>query len=93
MMDGYAPEVKKDVVRRLRRIEGQVRGIQRMVQEDRECREIMQQMNAIDAAMRNARRLLVRAYARECLVGAQGKDERAVERLVDDLLGVMSRAG
>lgn len=92
-MDGYTPDVKEDVVRRLRRIEGQVRGIQRMVEQDRECREIMQQMNAIDAAMRTARQRLVRAYARDCLVAAHGQDELAVERLVDELLGTLSRAG
>ena len=92
-MDGYAPEVKEDVVRRLRRIEGQVRGVQRMVEQDRACHEIMQQMNAIDAALRNARRHLVHAYARDCLLAAQGKEGAAVDRLVDELLGVMSKAG
>lgn len=92
-MNGYEPEVKKDVVRRLRRIEGQVRGVQRMVEQERECHEIMQQMAAIDAAMRNARRHLVRAYARDCLLEAQGQDNVAVNRLVDDLIGILSRAG
>ncbi len=91
-MSSYEPEIKKDVVSRLRRIEGQVRGVQRMVEQDRECHEIMQQMAAIDAAMRNARRHLVRAYARDCLLEAQGQDDASVNRIVDDLLGVLSRA-
>lgn len=89
-MDGYEPQVKEDVVRRLRRIEGQVRGVQRMVEQDRDCHEIMQQMKAIDAAMRNARQRLLRAYAQECLLAAPTGDEKAMERLVDDLIAVMS---
>ena len=89
-MAGYEPEVKEDVVRRLRRIEGQVRGVQRMVEQDRDCHEIMQQMKAIDSAMRKARQRLVRAYARDCLLAAPAQDEMAIERVVEDLIGVLS---
>ncbi len=52
---------------RLRRIEGQVRGVQKMVDDDRDCREILQQLTAIRAAVQNASEVFLRTYAKECL--------------------------
>ena len=49
-METRSPELKTELSHRLRRIEGQVRGVQRMVDEDRDCPEILQQMTAIRSA-------------------------------------------
>lgn len=61
-MDLNSPELQTDLTARLRRIEGQVRGVQRMIEEGRECPDILQQMAAIRAAMHQASLVLARAY-------------------------------
>ncbi|MCB8944834.1 MAG: metal-sensitive transcriptional regulator [Ardenticatenaceae bacterium] len=84
--------VKEDLQVRLRRIEGQTRGVQRMLDEERDCREIIQQLNAIRSALQNATTLFVHTYAKECLL--QGEVGTAVEReqLVDELLDLINKA-
>jgi DNA-binding FrmR family transcriptional regulator len=66
-MDPKSPELQTDLTVRLRRIEGQVRGVQRMIEEGRECPEILQQMAAIRAAMHQASLILARAYVEKRL--------------------------
>jgi CsoR family transcriptional regulator, copper-sensing transcriptional repressor len=61
-MDLKSPELQADLMVRLRRIEGQVRGVQRMIEEGRECPDILQQMAAIRSAMHQASLILARAY-------------------------------
>lgn len=80
--------VKEDLHRRLRRIEGQARGVQRMLDDDRDCREIIQQMKAIQSAMRNASAVFMRSYAKECLVQTDHPVDR--ERLVDEIVDIMA---
>lgn len=86
----YSRAVKDDVQKRLRRIEGQVRGIQRMLDEDRDCAEILQQLNAVNAAARNTTRLFMRAHARDCLL-RENVAGREAEAVVDELLDLMDR--
>ncbi len=52
---------------RLRRIEGQVRGIQRMLDDERDCREIIQQLAAIRSAVQQVNLEVLRVYANQCL--------------------------
>ena len=78
-METRSPELKTELSHRLRRIEGQVRGVQRMVDEDRDCPEILQQMTAIRSATHQASLLLARAYAARCL------DERTTGDRADAL--------
>ncbi len=91
MMNVQTTAVKEDIQVRLRRIEGQVRGVQRMVDEERDCREIVQQLKAVQSAVKNATNVFLQAYARECLLN---DDELSLEdraALVDDLLNLMTR--
>lgn len=90
-MNVQSTAVKDDIQVRLRRIEGQVRGVQRMVDEERDCREIVQQLKAVQSAVKTATNLFLQAYARECLLNDE--DSTAEERaaLVDDLLNLMTR--
>ncbi len=60
-------ETKEDLIRRLKRIEGQVRGVQAMLIEERDCREIMQQLTAIHSAVQSASRIFLQDYATACL--------------------------
>jgi DNA-binding FrmR family transcriptional regulator len=79
-------EAKADLGKRLRRLEGQVRGVQKMLDEDRECQEIVQQLAAIRAAAHQANLILVRSYAAECLItGSNDEAQDAVNKLVDVL--------
>ena len=61
-------EAKEKLVQRLRRIEGQVHGVQGMLDEERDCREIMQQLAAIHSAVQGASRTFLQEYATACLV-------------------------
>jgi len=79
-------EAKADLSKRLRRLEGQVRGVEKMLDEDRECQEIVQQLAAIRAAAHQANLILVRSYAAECLMDtSRGEAQEAVNKLVDVL--------
>ena len=81
---------RADLIKRLRRIEGQVRGLQRMVEEDRDCAEIMAQLSAVNEALRKVSVLLAEKYALECLdISARkgsAKSRAAVAALLDALV-------
>lgn len=64
------PEAKAANLRRLRRLEGQVRGLQKMVEEDRYCPEIMIQISAAQEALRTVGRELMRNHLRHCVTQA-----------------------
>jgi DNA-binding FrmR family transcriptional regulator len=61
---------KKDIGARLRRVEGQVRGIQRMIEEPRLCVDILQQLAAVDAALKRVQVAIFRYHVKRCLPGA-----------------------
>lgn len=67
MADPLPDRSRADLLSRLRRIEGQARGVQRMLEEGRDCREILDQLNAIRAATLRASLVLLRTYTQECL--------------------------
>jgi DNA-binding FrmR family transcriptional regulator len=81
-----APEAREDVLVRLRRIEGQVRGIQRMVEDERSCREIVNQIAAIKAAISSLNSVVVECYARDCLGDADTPRDETVAELIDVVL-------
>lgn len=58
---------RRAIARRLNRIEGQVRGLARMLEEDRYCIDILHQIQAVKAALKKAETELLRAHARECV--------------------------
>nr|HID13300.1 metal-sensitive transcriptional regulator [Anaerolineae bacterium] len=74
------PSAKADLLRRVRRIEGQARGIARMIEEDRDCSEILQQLAAVRSAAHQATVALVRAYATEC-VASDGSPQEIADAL------------
>jgi DNA-binding FrmR family transcriptional regulator len=82
-MYGYAAN-KKDLLDRLRRIEGQVRGLQRMVEEDTYCIDILTQVNSATAALRAVGLGLLDDHVRHCVRESieQGDGERKVEELM-----------
>ncbi len=81
-----AQELRIDLTARLRRIEGQVRGVQRMLDEDRDCTEILQQMSAIRSAVHQSSLVLARAYIVRQLHESQEEDADVVlDRLMTAL--------
>lgn len=84
-----AIETKRDLLRRLRRIEGQTRGLQTMVADERGCGEILQQIAAVEAALRQVALRLARAHL-ECTVSmdgaAAGDVGREVQRTLDAIV-------
>jgi CsoR family transcriptional regulator, copper-sensing transcriptional repressor len=85
-------EAKEQLVRRLRRIEGQVRGVQTMVTEERDCREILQQLASIRSAVQSASLAFVEEYASRCLLGKEAEEPARREQFVKDLVVLLSRA-
>ncbi len=81
-------EVRQDLERRLKRIEGQVRGVQRMLEDGRDCQAVLQQLAAVRAAVHQASLVLVRAHATECL--RHPSPERTPEQLVEELMGTLA---
>jgi DNA-binding FrmR family transcriptional regulator len=88
-MEPLPRAVKTDLLVRLRRTEGQVRGIQRMVEENRDCQEVLQQLSAVRAALLTASASLARHYALQCLDDTEA--DLPNEELVDQLLAVFSK--
>ncbi len=86
------PEAKASNLRRLRRLEGQVRGLQKMVQEDRYCPDIMIQISAAQEALRTVGRELMRNHLRHCVTHtlAKGPSEQA-DAMYDELLELIYR--
>ncbi len=83
---------RDDLHKRLRRIEGQMRGIQQMLADDRDCQEIVQQLNASQAALHNATNGFMQAHARECLLrSVEELDPAERSALVDDLFGLLAK--
>jgi CsoR family transcriptional regulator, copper-sensing transcriptional repressor len=82
-MYGYA-EHKKDILDRLRRIEGQVRGLQRMVDEDQYCIDILTQVNSATAALRAVGFGLLDDHVRHCVRESieHGTGDEKVEELM-----------
>jgi DNA-binding FrmR family transcriptional regulator len=79
-----AQELKSELIKRLKRIEGQTRGVQKMVDEERGCTEILHQLTAINEAVRSVSLLLAEQYALECLQSTtkKGKSRQAVAEML-----------
>ena len=87
----YAPS-KEQLLNRLRRVEGQVRGVARMVEEERYCVDVLTQISAIQRALDRVALGLVSDHTRECVIGASGeKQEERTEELLEALDRLVSR--
>jgi DNA-binding FrmR family transcriptional regulator len=79
---------KKKLLNRLRRIEGQVRGLQKMIDEERECNDILTQMSAITGALHKTGEEIVRSYTKTCIMEY---DKSGDETLLEDLIANLSK--
>jgi DNA-binding FrmR family transcriptional regulator len=85
---GYSA-TKDQLHGRLRRIEGQVRGIQQMVQDDRYCIDIITQISAIQAALDKVALGLLDGHARHCVI--EGNANGEPEQLTDEMMAAVAR--
>lgn len=81
---------KEELTKRLRRIEGQMRGIQKMLDEDRDCGEIVQQLTAAQSALRSATTVFMNTHAKECLLRSAELDTPERVALVDELFALLA---
>jgi DNA-binding FrmR family transcriptional regulator len=88
---GYTAS-KEQLNKRLARIEGQVRGVSRMVAEDRYCIDVLTQISAIQAALDKVALGLLDGHTRHCLIG-EGSKEASAEELMGAVGGLMQRNG
>ena len=86
---GVDPEIKDRNLKRLRRIEGQVRGLQKMVAEDRYCPDIMVQIASVHEALRAVGRELMRNHLRHCVTRAVRSGGPEAEATFDELLDLI----
>jgi DNA-binding FrmR family transcriptional regulator len=93
------PEAKEKLIQRLHRIEGQIRGVESMLDEERDCREIMQQLAAIHSAVQSTSRTFLQDYATVCLAemedGAQPHSGTNLqgkrEKMIQDMIALLDK--
>jgi DNA-binding FrmR family transcriptional regulator len=88
---GYAGQ-KDALVKRLHRIEGQVRGIERMLEEDRYCIDILTQVAAVNTALESLALQILDQHVKHCVAGAIASgDEAETAQKIDELLAAVQR--
>ena len=86
------PELKEKALARLKRIEGQIRGLQRMVEDERYCGDVLVQVASVHEALRGVEKLLMQNHLRHCITGAlQTGDAQSREATYAEVLDLMYR--
>ena len=93
------PEVKRNLILRLHRITGQLHGIENMLESERDCREIMQQLSAVHAAVQGTSRVFLQEYATSCLTeldATHSGESREVlgvkrEKVIREMIGLLDK--
>ena len=83
---GVDPDIKSRNLTRLRRIEGQVRGVQKMVEEDRYCADVLTQISSVHEALRSVARELMRNHLKHCASAAFSAGGGSAEAMYDELV-------
>jgi DNA-binding FrmR family transcriptional regulator len=88
---GVDPDIKARNLTRLRRIEGQVRGLQKMVDEERYCADVLTQISSVHEALRSVARELMRNHLKHCATSAIRAGDQSAEAMYDELVEMMYR--
>ena len=86
---GVDSDGKERNIKRLRRVEGQVRGIEKMVTEDRYCADIMVQISSVHEALRAVGRELMRNHLKHCATAAIRDSDDSANAMYDELVDMM----
>jgi CsoR family transcriptional regulator, copper-sensing transcriptional repressor len=84
-----APGAKAKTQARLRKIEGQVRGLQKMVDEDRYCPDILMQISSVQQALRAVSKTLMRDHLKHCTTKAVRESDAAAEQVYEELIDLV----
>ncbi len=88
---GVDPEIKKKNIIRLKRIKGQVEGIQRMVEEDRYCADILTQVSAVQEALRSVSRELLKNHMTHCVQNALKDDAKDSREVINEVIVLLKK--
>ena len=88
---GVDLNVKASNLTRLRRIEGQVRGLQKMIEEDRYCADVLTQVSSVHEALRSVSRELMRNHLKHCATSAIRAGDDQAEAMYDELTELMHK--
>jgi len=91
-IDNMSPQ-QKAMLNRLKRVEGQLRGIQRMIINEKPCQEILLQLSAARKAMQNACIEILKGYVKKCLAESGNPDMDELERLISTLIDLAPLSG
>jgi DNA-binding FrmR family transcriptional regulator len=80
-------KLKKDLIVRLRKVEGQIKGLQKMLEEDKDCEQIFTQISASRAALNRINSIIIENYTKQCLVKAQ--KEECCEEVINNLTSIL----
>lgn len=86
---GIEKDIKTANLQRLRRIEGQIRGLQKMVEEDRYCADILTQISSVHEALRAVGKALMRNHLKHCATQAIRGDDTQAEAMYDEIVGLV----
>ncbi|HEX3276335.1 MAG TPA: metal-sensitive transcriptional regulator [Gemmatimonadales bacterium] len=87
------PEIKRVVLNRLRRIEGQVRGLQKMMDDERYCADVLAQVSSVQEALRGVSRSLLHNHLKHCASEAiRSEDPAKAEAMYEELLDLVFRS-
>jgi DNA-binding FrmR family transcriptional regulator len=82
---------KAKTLTRLRRIEGQVRGVQKMVEDERYCADVLTQLSSVQEALRAVSRELLRSHLKHCATSAIRAGDAPADAMYDELVDLMYR--
>lgn len=82
-------DFKEDVRKRLNRIEGQVKGIQRMIDEEKNCVDILTQVAAVRSAVNKVGGMVLEMYSSQCMENAVNSDDK--EKVLNDLMNAVQK--
>ncbi|HYF38655.1 MAG TPA: metal-sensitive transcriptional regulator [Gemmatimonadales bacterium] len=86
------PEIKHAIGTRLRRIEGQVRGLQKMIEEERYCADVLMQLSSVQEALRGVSRELLHNHLKHCVGGASTEDPARADEMYDEFMDLIYRS-
>ncbi|HPF44587.1 MAG TPA: metal-sensitive transcriptional regulator [Syntrophomonadaceae bacterium] len=90
-MEMIQDESRQAVLRRLRRIEGQVRGLQKMIEEQKDCREILTQVAAVKSAVTQVGLIVFENHAQQCIAKAIHENSDDTFRDIVDMMGKLMK--
>ncbi len=88
---GIQEAAKRDLLRRLARVRGQVEGVQRMVEDERYCPDILQQCAAVHSALRGAEKVLLANHLEGCATHAMEQGGEAAAQVREEIVDLLHR--